>query len=179
MDDELIDAIDKHGFVFWVCPNGCHGIVKWNIPKTEAVCMECGTKSTSPKSKTCPKGSGCGKTLPATLDYFYRDCTRVDKLSNYCRECMKKKGRDNYRRNPMHKRSLRYVLMRLNEPRYHNLIRMMFQVAQREHKTSEEAAQWLGMKTGTFEILCQKYLPVDIEEKCVHEMIKATCSFCK
>ena len=46
MDDELIDAIDEHGFVFWICPKGCKGIVKWNESKTEAVCMECGTKST-------------------------------------------------------------------------------------------------------------------------------------
>ena len=45
LDDELIDAIDKHGFVFWVCPNKCKGIVKWNESKTEATCMECGTKS--------------------------------------------------------------------------------------------------------------------------------------
>ena len=48
------------------------------------------------KTKTCPPGSGCGRTLPATLDYFYRDCTRVDGLSNYCRECMKRKGRENH-----------------------------------------------------------------------------------
>lgn len=45
MDSELIDAVDKHGFVFWVCPNGCNGIVRWNESKTEAVCMECGAKS--------------------------------------------------------------------------------------------------------------------------------------
>ena len=51
MDDELIDAIDKHGFVFWVCPNKCKGIVKWNESKTEAVCMECGTKSIKTLSK--------------------------------------------------------------------------------------------------------------------------------
>lgn len=48
------------------------------------------------QTKRCPPGSGCGKTRPATLDYFYRDCTRVDGLSNYCRECMKKKGRENH-----------------------------------------------------------------------------------
>ena len=50
MDDELIAAIDNHGFVFWVCPNGCRAIVKWNESKTEAICMECRTKSTDKAS---------------------------------------------------------------------------------------------------------------------------------
>jgi len=46
MNYELIDAIDKHGFVFWVCPNGYKDIVRWNESKTKAICMECGIKST-------------------------------------------------------------------------------------------------------------------------------------
>lgn len=131
------------------------------------------------KTKRCPKGAGCGNTFPATLDWFYRDRTRVDGLSNYCQTCQKRKGKDNHAKNPMHKRSLKNTLMKLKEPRYHNLIRMTFQIAQREHKTPEQAAKWLGMKTGTFHVLCQKYLPVDIEEKCVHDLIKGTCNFCR
>jgi len=54
MDDKLFDAIDKHGFVFWVCPNRCQGIVKWNESKTEAVCMECGTKLTDKRVSKPP-----------------------------------------------------------------------------------------------------------------------------
>ena len=43
----LMDAINKHGsFVFWICPNGCHGFVDWNTDRTEAICRSCGAKST-------------------------------------------------------------------------------------------------------------------------------------
>lgn len=42
----LMGAIDKHGFVFWTCPNGCHDFVDWNKDRTEATCRKCGTKST-------------------------------------------------------------------------------------------------------------------------------------
>lgn len=53
--DELFDAINKHGsFVFWVCPNGCRDFVDWNEDKTEAVCRQCGAKSTD---KTAPNKS--------------------------------------------------------------------------------------------------------------------------
>jgi hypothetical protein len=33
-------------FVFWTCTNGCRGRVEWNEECTEAVCLECGRKST-------------------------------------------------------------------------------------------------------------------------------------
>jgi len=33
-------------FVFWTCTNGCRGRVEWNEECTEAVCLECGMKST-------------------------------------------------------------------------------------------------------------------------------------
>jgi len=49
--DDLVKFIDKHGFVFWVCPRGCRGIVKWNESKTEAICMKCGVKSTDKHNK--------------------------------------------------------------------------------------------------------------------------------
>ena len=26
----LMGAIDRHGFVFWACPNGCNDLVDWN-----------------------------------------------------------------------------------------------------------------------------------------------------
>ncbi|MCK4822303.1 hypothetical protein KA005_41455 [bacterium] len=45
-DLELIDAIDKHGFVFWTCPNGCNDFVDWNKDSTQAMCRKCGAKST-------------------------------------------------------------------------------------------------------------------------------------
>ena len=48
------------------------------------------------KTKICPKGSGCGRTLPATLDYFYPDKTRKDKLSRSCRDCIKQKRQAYY-----------------------------------------------------------------------------------
>lgn len=33
-------------YVFWTCTNGCRGRVEWNKECTEAVCLECGRKST-------------------------------------------------------------------------------------------------------------------------------------
>ncbi|MHA2428789.1 MAG: hypothetical protein ACXADB_12270 [Candidatus Hermodarchaeia archaeon] len=38
-------------FVFWTCTNGCRGRVQWNEERTEAVCLECGRKSTEPGLK--------------------------------------------------------------------------------------------------------------------------------
>lgn len=43
----LMDAIDRHGFVFWACPNGCNDFVDWNDDLTEATCRKCGRKSTT------------------------------------------------------------------------------------------------------------------------------------
>ncbi|GAG75085.1 unnamed protein product [marine sediment metagenome] len=43
--DELFNYINKHGFVFWTCPEGCHDIVDWNDDKTQATCRKCKTKS--------------------------------------------------------------------------------------------------------------------------------------
>jgi hypothetical protein len=44
--NELIEAIDKCGFVFWTCPNKCNTYVDWNEDKTQATCRECGKLST-------------------------------------------------------------------------------------------------------------------------------------
>lgn len=43
--DELFKAINKTGFVFWTCPEGCRDFVDWNDSKTQATCRKCGTKS--------------------------------------------------------------------------------------------------------------------------------------
>jgi hypothetical protein len=42
--EDLFDLLNESGMtlVFWVCPNGCRGQVKWNDDKTDAVCMVCG-----------------------------------------------------------------------------------------------------------------------------------------
>ena len=45
---ELIEAIDKCGFVFWTCPNKCNSYVDWNEDTTQATCRECGKLSTDP-----------------------------------------------------------------------------------------------------------------------------------
>jgi hypothetical protein len=42
------DRVFDVPFVFWTCTNGCRGRVQWNDDKTEAVCLECGRKSTEP-----------------------------------------------------------------------------------------------------------------------------------
>jgi len=36
----FFEAIDKHGFKFWVCPNGCKDFVDWDGDK--ATCRKCG-----------------------------------------------------------------------------------------------------------------------------------------
>ena len=38
--------------------------------------------------KTCRK---CGRTLPKTYDFFYKDCSRKDGLFPYCIECSRPK----------------------------------------------------------------------------------------
>ena len=43
--------------------------------------------------KQCPPKSGCGNYYPPTLEYFYPDKTRKDKLSRSCRDCIKQKRR--------------------------------------------------------------------------------------
>ena len=43
--DELMDAIEKSGvkMLFWVCPQGCKGLVTWNHQgKPYATCEVCG-----------------------------------------------------------------------------------------------------------------------------------------
>lgn len=44
--DDLCEALKEAGmtFVFWCCPKGCDGMVKWNEDKTDATCQVCGTK---------------------------------------------------------------------------------------------------------------------------------------
>lgn len=44
--DELCDLLkeSKIRFVFWTCPRGCDGRVKWNEKKTDATCQVCGAK---------------------------------------------------------------------------------------------------------------------------------------
>jgi hypothetical protein len=41
------DAIDRKGFKFWVCPNGCRDFVDWDNEK--ATCRKCGTDNNPPK----------------------------------------------------------------------------------------------------------------------------------
>ena len=40
---ELIKLIDKKGYIFWVCPNGCRAQVEWSDDKTSVQCLLCGT----------------------------------------------------------------------------------------------------------------------------------------
>ena len=135
--------------------------------------------SLQPKTKRCPPKSGCGDYLPATPKYFYRDSTITSGLGLYCKTCKNARTKDYNRRHPAGTRHLYAFLMNVRTPRYHHLIRMTLEAAAKKFKDPEASAKWLGMKTGTFEILLMKYLPMDIEEKCVHDMIKGTCSFCK
>lgn len=80
MFDELIDAIDRIGFVFWTCPKRCRGYVEWNDDRTDATCMSCGTKK-SDGSGVMDKvriffedyhHDGCDKVVEATMDEWDR-----------------------------------------------------------------------------------------------------------
>jgi len=46
----LCDLMEETGMtmVFWVCPKGCKGTVKWNKAKTDATCGVCGEKRSTP-----------------------------------------------------------------------------------------------------------------------------------
>ena len=51
-----------------------------------------------PPSKTCTK---CGRTLPATVEFFYRQSVSKDGLQHWCRECAREYARKrNLRRYP-------------------------------------------------------------------------------
>ena len=52
--DKLIEAIDAHGFVFWICPHGCKMKYSdyrtiWNEDKSIAKCNKCSCKFTIDK----------------------------------------------------------------------------------------------------------------------------------
>ena len=51
----------------------------------------------TPKTKVCPKRSGCGKPFPADLDHFYSDTSHPNGLSTYCKGCMRERSRNNHR----------------------------------------------------------------------------------
>lgn len=116
--------------------------------------------------KRCPPKSGCGKPFPATLEYFYKDEGRgKDNLSIYCKKCKNKRTRDNYRNRqkqgikawPLNMQWLHRVISPLPGHRYDNLIKMMLELSLLKFKTPEASAKWLGMKPGTFEILCLRF----------------------
>jgi len=59
---EFFDALGDTPFVFWVCPNGCRGMVEWDKECKVATCKECGRKSTDPPApKEAPLSRGRGE----------------------------------------------------------------------------------------------------------------------
>lgn len=46
-ESKLADSILDGPFLFWECPKGCRGIIKWDLKGMQATCTVCGEKSSA------------------------------------------------------------------------------------------------------------------------------------
>lgn len=109
--------------------------------------------------KRCPPRTGCGDSFPATTKYFYQETgrTKTDGLSLYCKTCKNGKTREYNLKHPTRERFLRALVNKQPAPRYQSWIRLLLVRAQKKFTDPAEAAKWLGMRPGTFQVLLIKF----------------------